>query len=293
MTAAMGIIEASRANQWLGVALVMGGGLVLLSAMRLWQYFTGPHPEVSRKAAHIAANLLSASFPLLFQAAWPVWLIGGICIAGFILFRVSRFFFNMLGAVIDSVQRESLGGILGMVGIVAVFTVFRRDPLVYAIPVLIVGLADSAAALVGVHLGRHKYRVGKHVKSLEGSGAFFAVALLCTAVPLAALGGAGLAASLLVGVAIAGFLGVVESFSVGGWDNLLITVLGCPALAALWGAETGLLIRAASAAAILFILVLAWHLSRGKYRGLGGYGKTAPTATGPGRGGRSRRRSPA
>jgi phytol kinase len=267
MTAMMGAIDAVRANQWLGVAAVMGGGLVLLSAMRPWQYFTGPHPEVSRKAAHIAAHLTALSFPWLFTDLWPVYLICGICITGFVLFRFSRFCFNLLGAVIESVQRDSFGGILGIVGLGMVFTVFRHSPLIYSVPVLMAGLADSAAALVGVNFGRHRYRIGKHTKSLEGSSAFFVVGFFCTAVPLAVWSPAGIIPAVLAGVALAAFVGAVEASAVGGLDNLLIPVFGCPGLAFLMGLPNDQLGRVTVAATFFFMLLLAWHLSRGRKRG--------------------------
>jgi dolichol kinase len=95
--------------------------------------------------------------------------------------------------------------------------------------ILIAGLADPAAALVGRRYGRHRYPGGK---SVEGSAAFLAVALaLLVAVP-----GVGLAGALAVAVVLT----LLEAPTLIVDDNLYLPALGAGALAVLsWALALG------------------------------------------------------
>lgn len=90
--------------------------------------------------------------------------------------------------------------------------------------ILIAGLADPAAALVGRPAGRHRYPGGK---SVEGSLAFLAVAvaLLLVVPPLGVVG------ALAVGLALT----VVEALTLPVDDNLYLPLLAAIAVAAASG----------------------------------------------------------
>ena len=53
----------------------------------------------------------------------------------------------------------------------------RRDPLLFTIPIAVMALADTAAALVGRQVGVNHYRVFDNKRTVEGSLAFFGLAM--------------------------------------------------------------------------------------------------------------------
>jgi dolichol kinase len=91
--------------------------------------------------------------------------------------------------------------------------------------ILLAGLADPAAALVGRRFGRHRYPGGK---TLEGSLAFFAAGALV----LMALPGPGPAAAMAIAAAVA----LLEAPTLPVDDNLYLPPLGAAIAAILSGA---------------------------------------------------------
>ena len=94
------------------------------------------------------------------------------------------------------------------------------EPVLYVVPLLLLGLADPAAALAD---GR---RAGEEGTSREASVAFAAVAFLCVHVPLLVFTPTGRAESLWV-AAIVAVLGDVAAGRNrgGGW-----TICSCPSV---------------------------------------------------------------
>ena len=82
---------------------------------------------------------------------------------------------------------------------------------------------DAAAALIGRRFGRHPYAVGRARKSLEGSAAFFVVALLVCAVFPRAESVAAIAAFALATT-------LAEALAGDGFDNAAIPLAGLLAL---------------------------------------------------------------
>ena len=94
--------------------------------------------------------------------------------------------------------------------------------MLYCIPMMLLTLADSAAALVGTAWGRHRYLTMGDYKTLEGSAAFFVVAFACIAIPLAWFTPASNPESMAVAALIAFAVTVLEAAVGGGFDNLLV-----------------------------------------------------------------------
>lgn len=102
--------------------------------------------EITRKTAHIVGSLSSLSFLKMFHSHWYVFIIG---LTFFILLLVSnrKKFYKS----INLVERKSIGSFLLPISIylLYLFYEFTNDKLFFVLPVLILGISDSLAGLVG------------------------------------------------------------------------------------------------------------------------------------------------
>jgi phytol kinase len=205
------------------VALASAGFLTLLAlaeaASRRWKM----EPELPRKFAHVASGVLAAALPL-FMSFGAVAVLA-LLFVPFMVFsrRVALF------PAVHRVERSTLGEMYFPLGVLAVALAFpERVP--YSYGVLVMGLSDAAASLVGQRYGRRVYRIFRTCKTYAGSGAFFATTLLLTVSALAAAGSAS-AGSLVAGIAIAVGLTVVEAAFGGGADNVVLPITAAALLA--------------------------------------------------------------
>lgn len=205
---------------WIGIGLVMATFAALLAIFSI----IGPslRPEVLRKGLHISMGLTTLSFPWLFDTPWPVVLVAGASAIAFLTFRTRFVLFRRLSRAMQGIKRVSVGEYCFVAATCIVFALAGDDPVLYAIPMLLLTLADSAAALVGTTWGRHQFLTMGDYKSLEGSAAFFVVAFACIAVPLAWFTPASNPESLAVAALIAFAVTVLEAAVGGGFDNLLV-----------------------------------------------------------------------
>lgn len=190
--------------------------LVVLTILLLneWWWHGRVHGEVSRKFVHITVGT--------FVAFWPYFLgwhsIELLSLAFIVVVIVSQKLHVF--RTIHSVQRPTWGEIFFAVsvGLVAYIT---HNPVIYAVALLHMALADGVAAIVGVNYGdKLAYRVFGARKSVAGSLAFLTVSLLIFTVYCVsqdrtfpvylALGSVGAM--------------VLENVAVRGLDNVLIPV---------------------------------------------------------------------
>lgn len=205
---------------WVGIGLVMAMFAALLAVFSI----IGPllQPEVLRKGLHISMGLTTLSFPWLFETPWPVVLVAGASALAFLSFRTRFVLFRRLATAMQGIKRVSVGEYCFVAATCIVFVLAGDDPVLYCIPILLLTLADSAAALVGTAWGTHRYLTMGDYKTLEGSTAFFVVAFACIAVPLAWFTPASNPESLAVAALIALAVTVLEAAIGGGFDNLLV-----------------------------------------------------------------------
>jgi phytol kinase len=197
----------------------------LMTALRAYKRLRGPHPEVVRKLFHVGAGLCMLLLPYLFGRSLPVLVLAACTILGFVALRRFAALRKRLGGVIDGVERESLGEIYFAFGVGLVFWLADGDALMFAVPVLVLTLADAVAALVGIRYGRARFRVLDGYKSLEGSTAFLALAFVSIYVPTLVWGAIGAAESFLMAATIAMTVTIAEAFAPRGLDNLVVPVL--------------------------------------------------------------------
>ena len=217
-------------SPWLASGLILAVLAAALGALHLYQRRCRPPAERVRKLFHLVAGAVGLALPWLFDSLRPVTLLAGAVLLGLLAIRQSKRLRDGVGSVIHGVGRRSLGDICFPLGIALLFALSGDDRLPFAITVLTLTLADPAAALVGLHYGRHRYRIAGADKSVEGSAAFFVVAFGCAAIPLVGAGG-GLP-SLAGAAALALTFTVVEALAPRGLDNLLIPIGGVVAVAA-------------------------------------------------------------
>ena len=137
-------------TSFLGIALVLLSLGALMAAVRLYQVrFTVP-PERVRKLFHVGSGLITLTFPWLFHSAWPVLVLAGITLPTMLALKYMRGLRQGVGSILHSVDRASLGELYFPLGVTVVFLISLGHPLLYVIPVLILTLADTAAAFIGI-----------------------------------------------------------------------------------------------------------------------------------------------
>lgn len=184
----------------------------LLLLLNEWWWRGRTHGEASRKFVHLTVGS--------FVAFWPLFLtwqqIELLSLAFVIVVLLSRRF-NIFKAI-HSVQRPTWGEVyFGLaVGLVAFLT---HSPVIYAIALLHMSLADGLAAIAGRHYGgRLRYRVFAAEKSRFGTLTFLVISLvLLAAYYISQPGELGVWLPLIAAGAT-----VLENVAVRGLDNLLI-----------------------------------------------------------------------
>lgn len=240
-------------NPWAGIV----GCLVLLilsmAALSAWRRRRRVSPEVVRKILHVEMGLVASAAPWAFDALWPVLVLAGLAALWFRAAEsygpLSRRFRGALGA---ARRRRSRGEFFFVGGILAAYVLSRGEPVYYCSAVAALTLADTAAALVGGQLGRHTYGAAR--KTLEGSGAFLAVAFVCIAACVALLSADPAAPNLAPAATAAVTATLLEAGSRGGADNLLVPVGVVAVLRAFLDTGSGPLLILLIACAAMFVV---------------------------------------
>lgn len=155
--------------------LILSASLTLGICLYLFGEFVrrkvGYSNEASRKLFHIISAFIAVSWAF-FLGYKIIITVEIIFIVFSLLARKYRWFKWLF-----EVGRESWGEIFYAMGVIFA-ALFAKSGWVYAAAILIVGLADAAAALIGRHFGKsNEYRVFGHKKSVAGSSAFYLVSL--------------------------------------------------------------------------------------------------------------------
>lgn len=185
-------------------------------------YKKGVNIEITRKFVHFAGSFVTIFFPFIFKTHWTV-LILAILFCGVMLITKKT---GTLQSV-HAVERKSDGAIYHPIAIYICFlySQFLNQPWFYIISILILGISDAFAALVGKNYGMNEYivEVGSK-KTIEGSFAFFLTSFLITHLILLLTTTVGKVESVLVALLIATIITIFESVSLKGADNLFIPI---------------------------------------------------------------------
>lgn len=183
---------------------------------------SGGKPEHTRKLVHLGGSAIGVFLPLLVQS-WQV----ALALTGSLSLL---FFVTSNGRLLKSVSgvaRSSRGSEYYPLAVFLVFVLAGDEYWRYLASLLVLGVADAFAALVGGEYGRVRYAVEEESKSLEGSLVFLVVAYLAIQLPLLLLTqlppGIIVLSSLLVALVVTGF----EAISLRGADNLFVPIATC------------------------------------------------------------------
>jgi len=210
---------------WTALVALEAIFLVLLAAVSRAAARGKLRPETSRKVLHTGAGLLALVLPFAFRALWPVVLMAAATATALAVIRLVPAVRARFGAAAYRVGRDSYGEFYFLLAVVTLFRLTQAEsPVLFGIPVLILTLADTTAALVGL-----RYRPASHAsarKTIQGSAAFAAVAFLCVNVPLLLFTSVGRVESFLIAATMALLLMLLEASAGRGRDNLLIPLGG-------------------------------------------------------------------
>ena len=214
-------------------------------------------PEAARKLLHVEMALVTAAFPWIFSAAWPVIALSVGSAAWFGLVQRLRPAGRRFGVVLET-QRRS-GGQFWFACAVGLAFLTAGDAATYCMAILVMGLADSAAALAGTRWGRARW-VARARKSAAGSAAFGMTAFAVAAIVPIAAGNAPIAAILAAAALIALATTLVELLLADGLDNLFVPLAAI--VASRWAAGAGAAVLAASCLVLALALFASLRGSR-------------------------------
>jgi phytol kinase len=247
------------AHPLVGMVLEAVALVALIGLIRLAQRHYALAPETSRKLFHVSGGLSTLTFPWLFHALWPVLVLTPLTIGALLALKYVRRLRGELGTVLYGIERRSWGEVWMPLSIMLVWLLSGGQALLYCVPVLMLTLADPAAALVGARFGRLRYGTAEGEKSVEGSLAFCAVAVGAIVVPLLLVGHITRTEAWLVALNVALLAMLAESVAWGGLDNLFIPLVGFALLRVFLPMHVAGLLLQLITTAVVAVFALAWR----------------------------------
>lgn len=183
------------------------------------------HAEHARKAIHIAVGLTAISLPWIV----PNPIAAGILFIGtfiaMIAFRVGPGCCKNAGSAIHGVQRQSYGDIYLATAIAFLYYRYNHHIDQYIIPLAIITLSDSAAALAGTRYGQKLFNSADGTKSWEGTTMFFLTAWIITLSLLNICGNIPPKNAVAISILIAYITTQIEAYAWRGIDNLFVPIV--------------------------------------------------------------------
>ena len=178
--------------------------------------------EYTRKFVHIVTGIIALFFPVYLTEFWEVAL---LC-CSFIVILVLSKRFDFLKSI-NGIERKSYGSVLFPIVVMICFYAYLvgENHAYYFLPLLILSLADPAAAIVGQRFPLGKYQVFGHTKTVSGSMAFALVTTLVSCGTLQFVTDNTTLECLMMAVGIGVVTAIGEALSVDGTDNVVIPVL--------------------------------------------------------------------
>ncbi|MFA6173291.1 MAG: hypothetical protein WC701_06345 [Kiritimatiellales bacterium] len=174
--------------------------------------------EIARKLIHLSGGLGCLLFPFLVSS-WITVLFLAVVFASIFYLGENR---KMLKSL-SSVERRSCGSLLFPVAILILFILSEGRLWLYISALLVLVLADTAAALAGTRFGRIFYQTAPgEKKSAEGTAMFCLVGFFAVYLPLLFLSDIPHLTCILTAALMALLLGSLEAVSIGGTDNLFV-----------------------------------------------------------------------
>ncbi|MEO8816093.1 MAG: DUF92 domain-containing protein [Mycobacterium sp.] len=204
---------------------VAGGGTLLIAAVLIVVARTlarlGAGPVVIRKIPHALCGMFAAV--AAFQLSSLATVAGVLAVATIALMVVVEKGMVPVPGVFDGTRSRDYGLVGFAAGALVAVLAFWPDRIAIAAGVLVLGLADAGAALVGHRFGRRRVAASGAVRSLEGSAVFVAATFVITLAFLVFGFQTGVPVAVAVSVFVALSTAAVELLVLPAADNLLIT----------------------------------------------------------------------
>lgn len=181
--------------------------------------------ELRRKALHVGVGLFALCLPGYLTERWMIAVALGLVLAWMVAVRLAPSLRRRFGACLHDTRRCSHGELYFSLGVAFLLFVTPERPLLYAVPLLIVTLADAAAAIVGRGLPLGRLPGAMAGKTLSGCLAFFVVAYLITVLYLLAHTSMPVSRAILVSTAVAAAACLAELLCRRGLDNVVVPVV--------------------------------------------------------------------
>lgn len=180
------------------------------------------HPEWQRKVLHVGLGLTAICFPWLFSNTWEVIAVCTVVIVVLLFIRTIPSLRNNVGASLYGVKRSSLGELLFALVIVLLFLFADGQLVLYVIPLAILTISDTFAALIGTHFGKKLFAVVDGNKSWEGTVAFAAATFIILFGLLIALTNLAWTTVFMIATIFSVLGALIEAVSWHGLDNLFV-----------------------------------------------------------------------
>lgn len=173
--------------------------------------------NIKRKMIHIIAALLICCFPY-FLSLYHIILLAVLFALIFLVAKI----FNFL-PIVSNVKRVSLGEVFYPLGVLISAIIFlpQNDIRSFQFGILVLGLSDALANILGGLFGRFKYKLIGNAKTIEGSSAFFISTFILFIIMKNRINPLPLDFYLLASL----FLTLIEAVFFLGLDNLFLPVL--------------------------------------------------------------------
>jgi phytol kinase len=245
----------------LHVFLLLAAAAGMIAGLRFLQLRRGLEPELVRKMFHVGGGILGLTLPWLFDSIVPVIVLASAISGGFLALRMVGKLRAGVGQVLHAVRRESIGEFCYVASFLLLFWLAQGDKLLFSIPLLILALADTFAAIIGEQYGRLLLRQEGVGKSYEGTAAFFLTAFFCVHVPVLLAERTGRLESLLIGAGVSVMVMMAEAAAWWGLDNLVIPLFSYMLLKTMLGRDA---LTLASDIGFFLTFALFMRLWRGK-----------------------------
>ncbi len=223
------LIQSAAPDEWLRFLYMLIGLFSFVGAAELIRKYFHVEAAVTRKLVHILVGIFVFFVPLIFTSPLPPILMSLIFIVLNYFSVRSKLFKGM-----DNTSRETYGTVFFPLSFLLLILLYWESyPLIISASILILGLGDAAASIVGTGMQNPTpLSLTRENKSLEGSAAMISVSFIVTAGCLLffpqrtpdshTLIGSEVLFMLAAAFVIAVVAGVVEALSTRGTDNLTV-----------------------------------------------------------------------
>ncbi len=172
--------------------------------------------ELARKATHIVGGVFAAALPIAFSRPFIAAFMVGLALVMWVAGEKQLFH------SIKSTHRAGRGELWFPIGIAALALLESND-LRFVCGVLVLGISDALASIIGLRLGKRKYYlINNHWKTYVGSSVFFLSTITIISLVFNSLAGISLYANVVPLIIISLVLTLLEALSHKGQDNLLL-----------------------------------------------------------------------